>query len=475
MTMQTRRAFLVAGGAAALTACGATKRRRETPRPQQDVVIVGAGLAGLTCAYRLSQKGIRARVYEAADRVGGRAWTLRGHFADGQSAERGGEFVDSSHRALRGLIDELGLRTIDLYSTGPDGLGALTVLRGRQVADATLLEAFRDVLPALTADVNAIATPVGARAIDRISVAEWLDTRIAGGRRSALGRYLEIVHTTESGIDVDELSAIVIVEALSTSSANAFEPIGSSDERFVIAGGSERVPEELVRRLGAGAIETDTPLEAIRANADGSTTLTFASGTTARDVRADRVVLTLPFTALRRCDLIRAGFSPERLRAIRELGMGTSGKLHLQFTRRVWYELGADGDLESDRLQTVWDETWGRDGASGILVDYTGGKRGATVQEKDAPTVLRELDRILPGVAAAHNGRVASDRWADRPWHHGSYSGYLVGQVTTLSGTIAGPAGRIHFAGEHTSSESQGFMNGAVESGERAAAEVTAG
>src|SRR5262245_12653315 len=117
----TRRDLLKQGAAAGITlalgAASVSARSAGAPR----IVIVGAGLAGLTCAYRLKQAGYIARIYEAADRIGGRCWTGRGAFADGQIYEHGGELIDTGHRELRRLIRELGLDTVDLLEAEAAG------------------------------------------------------------------------------------------------------------------------------------------------------------------------------------------------------------------------------------------------------------------------------------------------------------------------------------------------------------------
>jgi monoamine oxidase len=470
-TSLTRREVLAAAAGMLLVGCGSSGSARPGPR----IVIVGAGLAGLTCAYRLGQAGYRAEVYEASSRIGGRAWTLRGLFADGQTAEHGGEFVDSDHADLLTLIRELGLDTIDLNATGPQAPGPLTVVRGRRVTDAALQRAFDEAWPRIAPDAQ---SPVG---VDSISAAEWIDTRIPGGRGSALGAYLDVVWTTESGIDTHQLSASNLAYALSAGGPGRFLPIGTSDERFVIRGGSDTVPHHLTARIGHATIATGVALEAVRRRSDARLLVTLRADQGVRDVIADRLVLALPFTALRRCDLSAAGLSTPKLRAIRSLGMGTNSKLHAQFTNRFWYAAGLDGDSESTTLETTWEETWGRGGTPGILVDYTGGRIGAesptgpahgTAHDADTKRFLARLETLMPGARRAFNGLAAVDHWIGDPYTHGSYSGYLVGQWTTIAGTEAPPEGHIHFAGEHTSLLYQGFMNGAVESGNRAAREV---
>jgi monoamine oxidase len=203
-------------------------------------------------------------------------------------------------------------------------------------------------------------------------------------------------------------------------------------------------------------------------------------------VRADRLVLALPFTTLRQVDLRGAGFSSRKLAAIRELGMGTNAKLTLQFARKTWRRDRYDGYVETDRIPgDTWDTTVDQAGREGILVVYTGGARGASypVSRAHGPApaavaseTVAALDGIYPGLRHDFTGRAHLDAWVHDPWTHGSYAAFLVGQYTRFDGRVrAGREGGVHFAGEHTDTAQQGYIDGAVRSGERAARELARG
>ena len=195
---------------------------------------------------------------------------------------------------------------------------------------------------------------------------------------------------------------------------------------------------------------------------------------------ADKVVLALPFSILRSSvDLSKAGFEPLKLVAIREQGMGTNSKLHVQFSNRFWRAQGVNGDTFSDTgYQNTWEVTRAQGGRSGILVDYTGGKIGASfgsgTPESRAKQFLGQLEPVLPGATKAWNGRATIDFWPGYRWTKGSYSYWKVGQYQRFAGMEARRQGNCLFAGEHTSIDFQGYLNGAVETGQRAAAEVLA-
>jgi monoamine oxidase len=483
----TRRRFLAAGGAAAaalalgpLAACGGSKPRRE------DVVVVGAGLAGLTCAYRLRQAGIDAAVFEArADRVGGRCFTARG-FADGQVAEYGGEFIDTNHRRLRALVRELGLTLEDrLAAEGGRPLPERYVFGGRLVGARAVAAGEREFMRRLgvagrrTNYLGESPHP-GARraaaAFDARTALEWLEASVPGGAGSLLGEALQGYLTSEFGLDPGDLAATAVLYLLE---GNAADEDGS-DERFHVAGGNDRVTTELAERLAPGTVELDAPMEALWRRDDGYGLEIGGVG----EVHADQVVLALPFTTLRDTDFERAGLSALKREAIRDLGMGTNAKVLLQFEERPAAYGGWSGYLATDHpFQYAWETSLAQPGSSGLITVYSGGRDGAALAVPStygrAPAsvvddALATLEVAAPGISAGYNRRGYAYNWSEDPWSRGSYAAFLPGQTTRFGPRLKRPEGGIHFAGEHTSIAFQGFLEGAVESGERAAREVQA-
>jgi len=256
-----------------------------------------------------------------------------------------------------------------------------------------------------------------------------------------------------------------------------FQIFGESDERFHIRGGNDQLASRLADRL-AGQIELGNELVAAVRQTDGRIKLVLSEDSGTREVVADKVVFALPFSILRQSvDLTQAGFSALKLTAIEQLGMGTNSKLHVQCTDRLWNTLGCNGDTYSDTgYQASWDVTRAQPGASGILVDYTGGKIGAgmnhgTVSER-AELFLSQIEPILPGLSSKFNGKASLEYWTGYRWTRGSYSYWKVGQYTTFAGIEGAQEENCHFCGEHTSIDFQGFMNGAIDTGKRAAIEV---
>jgi monoamine oxidase len=340
------------------------------------------------------------------------------------------------------------------------------------------------LLPALERDAKALgedfptwrkATPAQV-ALDRMSAGAWIESRVPGGLASRLGRLVANAYIEELGGDLYEISAVSVVDLLRGSPRDRFSPYQESDQRYHVRGGNDQVPRLLAAKLD-DRIRTSHRLVALARRADGRYRVTFARDQALHDELADRVIVAIPFTTLRQVDLGAAAFRPRKLRAIRELGMGRNAKLQLQFNDRLWQRQDANGETRIEgAFQTSWEVTRAQPGTAGILNCYSGGSTATRVGEGEsderAREALADLERALPGITAAWNGRVIRNAWERNPWSLGSYSLFKPGQYTAFNGIVHEPEGRVHFAGEHTSEEWQGYLNGAVESGQRAAREV---
>jgi monoamine oxidase len=195
---------------------------------------------------------------------------------------------------------------------------------------------------------------------------------------------------------------------------------------------------------------------------------------------------------LRTLDYSNAGFDGLKQTAITQLGYGKNAKLQLQFNTRYWYGPGqwglGNGNTYSDTgYQNTWEVTRAQDGTTGILVDYTGGgvplasfggdPTNPQVVAKFAKTFLGQIEPLFPGITQQWNGRATLDVPLSNPYLLGSYSYWKVGQYTLFSGYEKARqpdpvTGKIHFAGEHCSTNFQGYMEGGAEEGARAANEI---
>ena len=309
-----------------------------------------------------------------------------------------------------------------------------------------------------------------------MSIADWIQAYVPGGSSSKLGQLLDVAYNIEYGAETNVQSSLNMLYLLGYAGQGQLRIFGQSNEKYHVRGGNDQISTRLAEAL-EGQLTTGSELVAIRRNADGSYRLSFQSGSGTSTVTADRVVLALPFSILRNVDYSKAGFSQVKKTAIEELGMGTNSKLHVQFKNRFWNSLGNQGDTYADTgYQTTWEVTRAQPGTAGILVDYTGGKIGASfgsgTPSERAAKFLAQIEPVLPGISARWNGRATVDYWTGYQWTKGSYSYWKVGQYTKFAGAEREQQDGCHFAGEHTSIDFQGYLNGAVDSGENAADEI---
>ena len=477
----SRRRLLQAGASAAVvpvsSVLAATGAREAAP-----VAVIGGGLAGLSAAHALARAGIHADVYEAGTRLGGRCWSDRDTFEQGQVVERGGELLDTSHVHLLGLARGFGLAIDNVLEAEAPGTANLITFDGRPYTLEQAARDFAPVLPVLHRQLKAVGTPgyrrpsPVARQIDALSAAEWINKHVPGGLTAPLGRFVRCALEENFAVEADALSALVALGALSDSTADELDAYGGSDQRFHIRGGNDAVVGALAKALPRRP-QLDSPLLALALRKDGRCDVTIGQGSGSVTRRYHHVVLALPFANLRDVDLARAGFRALKMRAIRELPMAAATKLQLQFTRRLWRDQGNTGYVMLDgHFLSTWEVTRAQDGTGGILNFWSSGQRagavGAGSDADQAREALAALEGLMPGISDAWNGRVSRTVWDTNAPPRGCYAYYRPGYITSLLGVEAEPEGPVHFAGEHTSRRWQGFLNGAVETGQRAAREI---
>ncbi len=451
--------------------------------------IVGAGIAGLVAALTLQDAGLPCQVFEASGRIGGRMHSNHTFWAEGQTSEWCGEFIDTIDMTMRRLAMRFGLTLVDVNAAEPPGSVDTNYFLGGYYTDAELAHDMKQVAPILVEQNRAIGpvvlynsyTPAGYH-FDHLSAYDWIETYLPGGHDSRLGQYIDVATATENGLNTVEQSSLNIIFPL------------DSDERFHVRNGNQQLPLAIAAGLPPGTVRLGWRLAAIVVESDGKVTLTFSTASGLRSDTFDYVILALPFSVLRGLDFTRAGFDPLKELAIRQLGYGTNSKLILQFDDRYWNGRGAwpgigDGFIQTDlSFQSTWDSSRAEPGLDGLLTNYTGGTAGASFQPAGPYTTSRgsgitaryaqkfldQLEEVWPGVSGHYTGLATLSYPTGDPNLLGSYSTYKVGQYTGFAGYEKVPQGRIHFAGEHTSYSFQGFMEGGAESGERAAREVLA-
>jgi len=489
-----RREFLAnMGKLAVVGAIGSVARPLPTlaakpSAPDVSIGIVGAGLAGLACGYRLKNKGITATLYDANNRVGGRCFSLR-NFFPGQVAERGGEFIDNLHKTMLGYAKEFKLPLEDVEKNPPGEV--FYFLNGQRFPESVVVDEYRDFVDAMRVDLRKLTPPTADNfteddeILDYTNLREYLETRGAG---PVIFEAIEQAYIAEYGLEIEKQSCLNFLLFIHADKRSKFRPFGVfSDERYHVIGGNDLIVEGLRDRLQE-QIQLGMFLIRVSKNSTGQVVLTFKNGPKTVTVIHDAVVFAIPFSTLREVELQASLQLPGwKLFAINQLQYGTNAKMMIGFNGRPWIDLGSRGTSYSDlpNCQTTWETNpINATATRAILTDYSGGERGANLNPKkvqmEAGLFLNDLDLVYPGALAAatrdSKGKflVHLEHWPSNPFVKGSYTCNHPGYFTTIADNEAKPVGNLYFAGEHTNSfyEWQGFMEGAALSGIRAANEI---
>ena len=464
------------------------------------IVIVGAGIAGLNAALTLHDAGLSCHIYEASNHIGGRMHSDAMTWGGEMVSELCGEFIDSDHDTLHDLITRFGLKTVDLEQDGPPQRRTITYLANHFCGAEEMDEAIESVLPIIEQQATDAGFPTTYTSytrtgyeLDHMSAYEWIERYVPNGHQSLVGRFLEIGCMGFYGLPTKEQSALNLIYIFASSIPHGRPtPARPLWGTVKIVGGNQLLPLTIAHSLPQEKIHLQHQLVSVRRNTDDTITLSFATQQGPLEVTCDHAILTLPFSTLRHVDYSQAGFDTLKRTAITQLGYGTISKLFLLFDTRYWYSDGPWPRLHGSFLitdldiQIIWDGTLGEAGTKGILVDYTGGSFGAAYSSptpyattRDSEQIqhyahhcLEQLERIFPGISSHYSGIAALSYPTGDPYLRGSYSCWGVGQYTLFAGYEGVRQGPIHFAGEHCSLEKQGYMEGAAREGARAAREI---
>ncbi|HEU0300645.1 MAG TPA: FAD-dependent oxidoreductase, partial [Longimicrobium sp.] len=402
------------------------------PGPPRRVVVIGAGLAGLSAAYELHRAGHDVTVLEAGGRVGGRVLTLREPFLDGLYAEAGAQHVYQEHAAVQRYAAQLGLELVhpEIAGTG------MMVLRGRRIphrANELQLQTplalsdeemrlgifpvwFRRMVP-LVEEVRAAGDPdapgwppPSLARYDGMSFAELMRER---GFSPGAAEMLCLGDLGVMGEGVDSVSALAHLRGM------ALVRPGRS---WVVRGGTEILPRALAARLGE-RVRLRSPVVQVRHDGAG-VRVVFRDGDAHAALDADFAVCAVPQPLLAELDL-QPQPDPGFMRAVRETPQTSVTRILLQFRRRYWRDDGWSGYASTDTpLQLVSLATLSQPGERGILEAYLAGARARAAARMDAEERIRfaleQVERIFPG-AADHFEVGASQVWDDEPWERGAY------------------------------------------------------
>jgi monoamine oxidase len=492
----------VAGAAAAAVGPAAFARRAGAATAPR-IAIVGGGIAGLNAALTLADKGVSSTIYEAStERVGGRMHSDRsGYWDGGQITEFCGELIDSDHVTIRHLAQRFNLPTVDLVGAQPNGSTDTYWFSNAYYSTDQADKDFQPIHNTLQDQVQATSYPTtysihtdAGILFDNMTVYDWIESYVAGGHRSPMGRLLDAAYNEEYGAETKDQAALNLMYLLGyNASPGNFSIFGKSDERYHIEGGNQQLPEAIASYLGGRTIKRGWAMQSLKRNADGTVTMSFTTPGATQTVTADHVILCMSFSVLRTLDTTQAGFDALKQKAITELGSGRNAKLQLQFASRYWNTQGtwglSNGNVYTDAgFQNTWDVTRAQSGAAGILVDYAGGNYAGSfkpsVPYSNATTNtqvttyakawLKQLEPVFPGITKQWTGKASLSTPFLDPLLKCSYSYWRPGQYVGFSGYEGVAQGNVHFAGEHCSQDFQGYMEGGAMEGARAAGEILA-
>lgn len=428
------------------------------------VIVAGAGLAGLAAARDLESAGAAVTVIEARNRVGGRVWTIRDGFESGQHAEAGPDLIEGSHTAVLALCKDLNLPTAPILRRG---FGYYGRNRAGRLAIQSLGGLFREMPVGFWPLVHQYK--LGERRWDGAiagrlaseSVANWL--RAAKASRAVANRLRGLRGMLLA--DPEELSLLALVDLFAD-----FEDAPDMAS-CRLRGGNDAIASAMAGRL-EGKVRLDTVLRQIRQRSGGIVATLEHRGEIA-ELRADFLVSALPATTLRQC-VIDPPLPEMQRQAVDHLKYGDATRLLLQFDRRFWNRRGQPSAFGSDQsFGALWDGNEQQRGRAGILSFLAGGRASYELQSILAADGAAGVVRAIRWLGSP--GRVLASRvitWEHDPWALGGYAYFDPGFNPLWREALARPHGRVVFAGEHTSIRWQGYMNGAVESGQRAAAEI---
>jgi monoamine oxidase len=465
--------------ASSLNAFAFGQRSLERTSTPKKVIIIGAGLAGLSAAYELTQAGHDVTVLEARTRPGGRVHTLRDPFADGLYAEAGATRIPSHHHFTLKYVKLFGL-TLDPFE--PPDLPSIYHVRGKriQVTRGQKVEWPYD----LTAEERALGIngirqrymwsmlgelgdvtdpnwppPDVLRKYDQLNRSDFWRSRGASAEAVAL--------LSLGGVD-DRAETRSTLLMLRNQALNR-----KLNQYYKIRGGNDLLPKAFAVRLSE---KTHYAVPVVRVEQSAQVVkAVFLRAGAYHTLTGDHLICTIPFSVQKNIEVAPA-FSVEKQRAIEQLPYLSASKICLQSKKRFWVNEGQSGFATTDLpVRELYDMTYKQPGMRGILQAFPislHSRRITGMEEQERINfALEQVEMIYPGMREHFEGGVTKC-WDEDEWARGASAYYKPGQFSSLLPHVARPEGRIHFAGEHTSVWIDGWMQGALESGNRVAREV---
>lgn len=452
--------------------------RGMTSNPKK-VLVLGAGLAGLSAAWELNKAGHEVRVLEARNRPGGRVSTIREPFAEGLYAEEGAAAYSNTYTHALKFIDEFGLEKIPLAM--PEQ-AIIYHLKGKRLevkpgeavewpykltAEEQKLGPYgiveKYILKTLPSEIRDPKQWDKAPVVhlDTLSLEEYL--REQGASEGAI----KLVKNTQWFAAVPGSTSGL---SMAVSDAGLF--MGAAP--FILKGGNDMLPREMAGRM-KDKISYGVVVKEIKDNPDGVVVTATKNGTE-NEFRADRVIVTLPLKVLE-----KVSFEPvltsEKMAAVKDIPVINITRTYLQVEKPFWLEKGLSGmafsDLPVNSVTPLINQQNPGDNPAILesMMAGPGAERMVEISaEKNIENIKKEMEKIYPGtVEHFQKGHVKG--WSNDPYALGGPSWPAPGDVTGHLRNLKKPQGNLHFAGEHTS-VLRSTMEGALRSGARAAKEV---
>lgn len=442
-----------------------------------DVVVVGAGLAGLSAARALVAAGADALVLEARDRVGGRTFTRPA--ADGTLLDLGGQWIGPTQQRIKALADAVGAATFKTYDSGSnvqfqDGQ-RVTYSGAIPTADASVTGEIIEAM--LTLNMMSLDVPLeapwraeSAAEWDAQTVATWIRANVTTpGARALLELAVQAVFSAEAR-DLSLLHFLFYCHSAGGLRDLLGVTSGAQESRFTL--GAQHISNRVAAELGERVI-LNAPVHTVTQDERG---ITIAGDTIA--VTAERAIIALPPTLAGRLRY-RPALPGYRDQLTQRMPMGSVYKVQCIYDAPFWRDEGLTGQVSSDSgaIRITFDNS-PASGSPGVLLGFIEGDearywgRRSADERRDA--ALACLARYF-GEWAGQPREYVEHSWAEEEYSRGCYAGYMPPGVWTAYGeALREPIGRIHWAGTETATIWNGYMDGAVQSGERAAAEALA-
>ena len=435
------------------------------------IIVVGAGLAGLSCAYELDQAGFNVILIEARSRPGGRVRTYRDPFADNLYAEMGAEYVDSTDTYVKEYCKKFDLKvlparqydgvyvrgqrlTMKGLRSGADVLPFKGTLKGKLFGqEVQYIQKWIDLVKK-----KGVTSPE-VQALDKMSVEEIL--KHGGAPKDIIDLYTYTNATEETTVP-SKMSALNMVLANTK--------ISSFNENTVegrIFGGNDQLPRIFAKKLGS-KIKYNRSLQRLDFDSKG-VTATVKENEKLTSITAIKCVLAIPASILKNIN-INPGFSTEKTNCIKTQQYGHAMKIAMQYRRRFWDDKNSIGQrvFTDTSLRRIYHFSIDQPGPRGILLSFTSGEDAIKLGRLDENKRMKIAQNTCKNIwseSPQYWEKGITKYWNEDPWVKASYSVDGIGQKDFRE-ILAKPEGPVFFAGEHTAIQ-RASMNGAIESGLR--------